>query len=173
MLSNCETCYFHSPRQHHRTDIGCAVNPSYWLEWKRRQALPSEACGGLPLARCSDYLRNPQISACSTAEKLLGLWNYQVSFVASCYQIEVLNRGGKLFGHYIVPSNNDSLFEFTIYEFSGRGRPIITIAQVARQIPNSSYRAVLSGRLDNDRLITGNLVDLDNNRGTFTMMKRD
>lgn len=59
-----------------------------------------------------------------------------------------------------------------MYEFPGRGRPVITIAQIAQLLPNSSYRAVLSGRLDNERLITGDFVDVDDNRGTFKMMKQ-
>jgi len=109
----------------------------------------------------------------STAETLVGFWNYRVSSANTTYQIKIeFDNTNKLTGRYVVPSNNDSLFKFDVYEFPGRGRPVITIAQIAQLIPNSSYRAVLSGRLDNDRLITGNFVDVDNNRVTFEMMKQ-
>ena len=108
----------------------------------------------------------------STAGTLVGFWNYRVSSANTTYQIKIeLDNTNKLTGRYVIPSNNDSLFKFDVYD-SGRGRPVITIAQIAQLIPNSSYRAVLSGRLDNDRLITGNFVDVDNTRVTFEMMKQ-
>jgi hypothetical protein len=108
----------------------------------------------------------------STAGTLVGFWNYKVSAANTTYQIKIeFDNTNKLTGRYVVPSNNDSLFKFDVYD-SGRGRPVITIAQIAQQIPNSSYRAVLSGRLDNERLITGNFVDVDNTRATFEMIKQ-
>jgi hypothetical protein len=109
----------------------------------------------------------------STAGTLVGFWNYKVSSANTTYQIKIeFDNTNKLIGRYVVPSNNDSLFKFDVYDFPGRGRPVITIAQIAQLIPNSSYRAVLSGRLDNDGLITGNFVDVDNHRATFQMMKQ-
>jgi hypothetical protein len=108
----------------------------------------------------------------STAGTLVGFWNYKVSSANTTYQIKIeFDNTNKLTGRYVIPSNNDSLFKFDVYD-SGRGRPVITIAQIAQLIPNSSYRAVLSGRLDNESLITGNFVDVDNNRVTFEMMKQ-
>jgi hypothetical protein len=108
----------------------------------------------------------------STAGTLVGFWNFKVSSANTTYQIKIeFDNTNKLTGRYVIPSNNDSLFKFDVYD-SGRGRPVITIAQIAQLIPNSSYRAVLSGRLDNERLITGNFVDVDNNRATFEMMKQ-
>jgi len=108
----------------------------------------------------------------STAGTLVGFWNFKVSSANSTYQIKIeFDNTNKLTGRYVIPSNNDSLFKFDVYD-SGRGRPVITIAQIAQLIPNSSYRAVLSGRLDNESLITGNFVDVDNNRATFEMMKQ-
>ena len=108
----------------------------------------------------------------STAGTLVGFWNFKVSSANTTYQIKIeFDNTNKLTGRYVIPSNNDSLFKFDVYD-SGRGRPVITIAQIAQLIPNSSYRAVLSGRLDNESLITGNFVDVDNNRATFEMMKQ-
>jgi hypothetical protein len=90
----------------------------------------------------------------------------------STYRIQIELNEDQLIRRYITLAKNDSLFEFGMYEFPGRGRPVITIAQIAQLLPNSSYRAVLSGRLDNERLIIGHFVDVDNNRGTFKMMKQ-
>lgn len=168
MLSNCETCQFCSSGPN-STNLGCAVNPGYWAMWNRLQSLPNALSGQLPIEDCRDYekLRPPM----STAEKLVGIWNYQVSFVQTCYQIEIVNREEKVIGHYVVPSDNDSLFEIAVYESSQRGRPLLTIAQIA-QAPNSNYRAVLIGRLDSDHSITGSFLDLESRRGTFTMVKQ-
>jgi hypothetical protein len=123
--------------------------------------------------QCDRYQPNTPVTASSTAETLVGFWNFKVSSVSTTYQIKIeFNETDKLSGHYIIPSNNDSLFKFDVYDFPGRGRPVITIAQIAKLKPNSSYRAVLSGRLDNECLITGDLVDIDNNRATFEMIKQ-
>lgn len=100
------------------------------------------------------------------------LLDYKVSFATTTYRIQIELNEAQLIGSYIISAKNDSLFEFAVYEFPGRGRPVITIAQIAQLMPNSSYRAVLSGRLDNERLITGDFVDVDDNRGTFKMMKQ-
>jgi hypothetical protein len=123
--------------------------------------------------QCNRYQPNTPITANSTAETLVGFWNFKVSSASTTYQIKIeFNNTDKLIGHYIIPSNNDSLFKFDVYDFPGRGRPVITIAQIAQLMPNSSYRAALSGRLDNECLITGDFVDVDNNRATFEMMKQ-
>ena len=172
MLSNCSTCRFHTSHQHHCTDIGCAVNPSYWALWRHLHSLPPELEGASLINYCGDYQLNAPISTTSTVEKLVGFWDYKVSFVSATYRIQIELNEAQLIGSYIIPANNDSLFEFAVYEFTGRGRPVITIAQIAQLLPNSSYRAVLSGRLDNERLITGYFVDVDDNRGTFKMMKQ-
>lgn len=114
----------------------------------------------------------------SSPVNLAGTWNYKISFVPSSYQMKISNQGGQLVGTYINPSPNanNSIFEIKVYEPGGGrpggGRPVITIAQIAKGQPNSTYRAALSGRLDNDTLINGNFIDVDNNQGTFTMKKR-
>ncbi len=172
MLSNCLTCRFHTSHQDHSTDIGCAVNPSYWALWKHLHSLPPEPEGASLINYCGDYQLNAHVSTTSTVEKLVGFWDYKVSSATSTYRIQIELNENQLIGRYIIPAKNDSLFEFAMYEFPGRGRPVITIAQIAQLLPNSSYRAVLSGRLDNERLITGDFVDVDDNRGTFKMMKQ-
>ena len=169
MLSNCETCQFCSSEPY-STNFGCAVNPGYWAMWKQLQSLPEGASGQLQIEDCRDYEKQPP--PMSTAEKLVGIWDYQVSFVQTCYQIQIVNREEKVIGHYVTPHDNDSMFEIAVYEFSQRGRPLPTIAQIAQAIPNSSYRAVLIGRLDSDHSITGSFLDLDSRRGTFTMLKQ-
>lgn len=171
MLSNCPTCRFHTSHQHHCTDIGCAVNPSYWALWRQLHSLPPELEGASLINYCGDYQLNAPIST-TFVEKLVGFWDYKVSFATTTYRIKIELNEDQLIGSYIIPAKNDSLFEFAVYEFPGRGRPVITIAQIAQLLPNSSYRAVLSGRLDNERLITGDFVDVDDNRGTFKMMKQ-
>jgi hypothetical protein len=119
---------------------------------------------------CDRYQPSTSVTANSTAETLVGLWNFKVSSVGTTYQIKIeFNNTNELIGHYIIPSGNDGLFKFDVYDFPGRGRPVITIALIAQLIPNSSYRAALSGRLDNECLITGDIVDVDNNRATFKM----
>ncbi|WP_193200734.1 hypothetical protein [Nostoc sp. MG11] len=109
----------------------------------------------------------------SSPVNLAGNWDYKPSIIQSSYQMKISNQGEQLIGTYINPSPNanNSIFEIRVYE-SGRGRPVITIAQIAKGKPNSTYRAALSGRLDSDTSINGNFVDVDNNKGTFTMNKR-
>lgn len=131
---------------------------------------PSTVLATVGMSPVASNLNNFTLN--STAGTLVGFWNYKVSSANTTYQIKIeLDSTNKLTGRYVIPSNNDSLFKFDVYD-SGRGRPVITIAQISQLIPNSSYRAVLSGRLDNERLITGNFVDVDNNRATFEMMKQ-
>jgi hypothetical protein len=131
---------------------------------------PSTVLATVGISPVASNLNNFTLN--STAGTLVGFWNFKVSSVNTTYQIKIeVDNTNKLTGRYVIPSNNDSLFKFDVYD-SGRGRPVITIAQIAQLIPNSSYRAVLSGRLDNERLITGNFVDVDNNRATFEMMKQ-
>jgi hypothetical protein len=131
---------------------------------------PSTVLATVGMSPVASNLNNVTLN--STAGTLVGFWNYKVSSAISTYQIKIeLDNTNNLTGRYVIPSNNDSLLKFDVYD-SGRGRPVITIAQIAQQIPNSSYRAALSGRLDNERLITGNFVDVDNNRATFEMMKQ-
>jgi hypothetical protein len=131
---------------------------------------PSTVLATVGMSPVASNLNNFTLN--STAGTLVGFWNFKVSSANTTYQIKIeLDNTNKLTGRYVIPSNNDSLFKFDVYD-SGRGRPVITIAQIAQLIPNSSYRAVLSGRLDNERLITGNFVDVDNNRATFEMMKQ-
>lgn len=172
MLSNCLTCRFHTSHQERCTDIGCAVNPIYWALWKHLHSLPLEPESASLISYCGDYQLNAPISTTSTVEKLVGFWDYKVSCVTRTYRIQIELNENQLIGRYIIPAQNDSLFEFAVYEFPGRGRPVITIAQIAQLLPNSSYRAVLSGRVDNERLITDDFVDLDDNRGTFKMVKQ-
>jgi hypothetical protein len=114
----------------------------------------------------TDLLATAQASSAN----LIGTWNYEVSFVSQVYQIQISNLNGQLVGKYIVPNSNNSNFEIKVFE-SVRGRPVVTIAQIALGQPEYNYRAALSGRLDNNTLITGNFVDVDNNRGTFKMTK--
>ncbi len=109
-------------------------------------------------------------TAQTSSANLIGTWNYEVSFVSQVYQIQISNLNGQLVGKYLVPNSNNSNFEIKVFE-SVRGRPVVTIAQIALGQPEYNYRAALSGRLDNDTLITGNFVDVDNNRGTFKMTK--
>ena len=131
---------------------------------------PSTVLAKVGMSPVASNLNNFTLN--STAGTLVGFWNFKVSSANTTYQIKIeFDNTNKLTGRYVVPSNNDSLFKFDVYD-SGRGRPVITIAQIAQQIPNSSYRAVLSGRLDNERLITGNFVDVDNTRATFEMIKQ-
>lgn len=131
---------------------------------------PSTVLATVGMSPVASNLNNFTLN--STAGTLVGFWNFKVSSANTTYQIKIeFDNTNKLTGRYVIPSNNDSLFKFDVYD-SGRGRPVITIAQIAQLIPNSSYRAVLSGRLDNERLITGNFVDVDNNRATFQMMKQ-
>lgn len=131
---------------------------------------PSTVLATVGMSPVASNLNNFTLN--STAGILVGFWNFKVSSANTTYQIKIeFDNTNKLTGRYVIPSNNDSLFKFDVYD-SGRGRPVITIAQIAQLIPNSSYRAVLSGRLDNERLITGNFVDVDNNRATFEMMKQ-
>lgn len=126
-----------------------------------------EGCVVYPVA---NSFSNLPATTQTSLTKLIGIWNYQPSLVSNLYQIQISHQNGQLIGRYVVPSDNDSVFEIRLYE-SGRGKPVITIVQIAQLIPNSSYRATLNGRLDSDTLITGNFVDVDNNRGTFTMKK--
>jgi hypothetical protein len=86
--------------------------------------------------------------------------------------MKISNVNGQLVGKYTVPSDNTSTFQIKVFE-SLRGRPVLTIAQVDIEPSGSgnNYSAALSGRLDNNTLINGNFVDLDNNRGTFKMTK--
>jgi len=131
---------------------------------------PSTVLATVGMSPVASNLNNFTLN--STAGTLVGFWNFKVSSANTTYQIKIeFDNTNKLTGRYVIPSNNESLFKFDVYD-SGRGRPVITIAQIAQLIPNSSYRAVLSGRLDNERLITGNFVDVDNNRATFEMMKQ-
>lgn len=141
--------------------------------WKQLRFLQLDPEAALLIDCCGDYQLNAPVPASSTAETLVGFWKYKISFVSATYRIKIeFNETDKLIGHYIIPSNNDSLFKFAVYDFPGRGRPVITIAQIAQLMPNSSYRALLSGRLDDECLITGDFVDIDDNRGTFKMMKQ-
>ena len=131
---------------------------------------PSTVLATVGMSPVASNLNNFTLN--STAGALVGLWNYKVSSANTTYQIKIeLDNTNKLTGRYVIPSNNDSLFKFDVYD-SGRGRPVITIAQISQLMPNSSYRAALNGRLDNERLITGNFVDVDNNRATFEMIKQ-
>ena len=131
---------------------------------------PSTVLATVGMSPVASNLNNFTLN--STAGTLVGFWNYKVSSANTTYQIKIeFDNTNNLTGRYVIPSNNDSLFKFDVYD-SGRGRPVITIAQIAQLIPNSSYRAVLSGRLDNEILITGNFVDVDNNRATFEMRKQ-
>jgi hypothetical protein len=106
----------------------------------------------------------------ASSANLIGTWDYKVSLVSQTYQIQISNYNGQLVGKYLVPNTNNSTFEIKVFE-SERGRPVITIAQIALGQPNYTYRAALSGRLDNNTLLTGNIVDVDNNRATFEMRK--
>jgi hypothetical protein len=131
---------------------------------------PSTVLATVGMSPVASNLNNFTLN--STAGTLVGFWNYKVSSANTTYQIKIeFDNTNKLTGRYVIPSNNDSLFKFDVYD-SGRGRPVITIAQISQLMPNSSYRAVLSGRLDNESLITGNFVDVDNNRATFEMRKQ-
>lgn len=119
--------------------------------------------------------RQNQAAALSTPEKLIGVWNYWVSIAPTSYRLQVFLDGNRgLVGRYLIPADNDSLFEIRVYESSERGRPVLTLAQTycCESQPASSYYAVLTGRLDRDDLITGSFVDLDNNQGTFTLEKQ-
>jgi len=247
-LPNCQTCQFCSTRWQHHTDLGCAVNPLYWSQWRRLQLasrvsspinsslpassvisilLQSTLIGGSSteieanIIPCRDYEpialppephisepialppephisepitpspephisepialeerqghRQNQASALSTPEKLIGVWNYWVSIAPTSYRLQVFLDGNRgLVGRYLIPADNDSLFEIRVYESSERGRPVLTLAQTycCESQPASSYYAVLTGRLDRDDLITGSFVDLDNNQGTFTLEKQ-
>lgn len=131
---------------------------------------PSTVLATVGMSPVTSNLNNFTLN--STAGTLVGFWNYKISSVNTTYQIKIeFDNTNKLTGRYVIPSNNDSLFKFDVYD-SGRGRPVITIAQIAQLIPNSSYRAVLSGRLDNEGLITGNFLDVENQRATFEMRKQ-
>jgi len=127
--------------------------------------------GGFVVYPVANSPSNLPTTTQTSIAKFVGIWNYQPSLVSSPYQIQISNQNGQLIGKYIVPSDNDSVFEIRVYE-SGRGKPVITIVQIAKFMPNSSYRAALNGRLDSDTLITGSFVDVDNNQGTFTMKKQ-
>jgi hypothetical protein len=63
---------------------------------------------------------NLPTSTQTSVAKLTGTWDYQVSFVSSHYQIQISNQDGQLVGRYVVPNDNDSVFEIRVYE-SGRG----------------------------------------------------
>ena len=131
---------------------------------------PSTVLATVGMSPVASNLNNFTLN--STAGTLVGFWNYKVSSANTTYQIKIeFDNTNNLTGRYVIPSNNDSLFKFDVYD-SGRGRPVITIAQISQLMPNSSYRAALSGRLDNESLITGNFVDVDNNRATFEMRKQ-
>jgi len=125
------------------------------------------------LVACHDYeaIEPDTSSNLSITEKLIGVWDYQVSIVQSCYCLQIsVDSNGELTGRYLEPASNDSVFEIKLYE-SLRGKPVLSIVQIHHQ-PEAPYHAVLAGRLNRDGLITGSFVDLDNNRGTFTLTKR-
>lgn len=112
---------------------------------------------------------------------LVGTWDYDITwedekFPTSHYQMQILQQDGELIGKYIVPPPTENLSDFEVRLYydnvSKRGRPVITIAQIAKGLPNDQYRAVLMGRLDEDTLIRGRFVDVDYNQGAFTMKKK-
>lgn len=172
MLSDCQTCRFCSSGQHHGAQIGCAVNPVYWLQWNQFRSAATRSNTPQELIACHDYeaIKQATSSNLSTTEKLIGVWDYQVSIVQSCYRLQIsVNNNDELTGRYLVPSTDDSMFQIKLYE-SLRGRPMLSIVQIHYH-PSIPYHAVLAGRLDSDDLITGSFVDLDDNRGTFTLTK--
>ena len=114
MLSNCLTCRFHTSHQQRCTDIGCAVNPIYWALWKHLHSLPLEPEGASLISYCGDYQLNAPISTTSTVEKLVGFWDYKVSCVTRTYRIQIELNENQLIGRYIIPAQNDSLFEFAV-----------------------------------------------------------
>lgn len=54
MLSNCQNCTYHTAPLH-GTDIGCAVNPSYWTMCNRLQDLAEAERQHLPIDGCNDF----------------------------------------------------------------------------------------------------------------------
>jgi hypothetical protein len=116
-----------------------------------------------------------------TNANLVGTWDYVITWKdktipTSHYQLQILQQDSELIGKYIVPPPTENLSDFEIRLYydnvSKRGRPVITIAQIAKGIPNDAYRAVLIGRMDEDTLIKGRFVDIDYNQGTFTLKKK-
>ncbi|MDF5736735.1 MULTISPECIES: hypothetical protein [unclassified Nostoc] len=103
-----------------------------------------------------------------------GIWNYTNSFIGSpCYvqggcTIQITGNAGK----YILPSGNTSLFLIDVYSTPNRGKPVITIVQTAQPGTPITYNAALIGRLNDPQTITGFLIDVDNDRGTFTLKKQ-
>jgi len=56
MLPNCQTCQFHSPpRYHSEIEIGCAVNPLYWSEWRQARSTGNASHDSDSLMTCRDY----------------------------------------------------------------------------------------------------------------------
>ncbi len=115
-----------------------------------------------------------------TNASLVGTWDYVITWAdqtipQSRYQMQILQQNGQLIGKYLVPAptQNNSSFEIKLYydNKSKRGRPVITIAQIAKGLPNDAYRAVLIGRLDEDTLVKGHFVDIDYNQGSFVLRK--
>ncbi|MBD2536203.1 hypothetical protein H6G97_45655 [Nostoc flagelliforme FACHB-838] len=105
-----------------------------------------------------------------------GTWDYQVSLPASqCYVL-----GGcaiKIVGsiaYYVlpVPTGSGASVVNVYSTTTNRGKPVVTIGGVGITGQDITYAIVLSGRLDQPGLITGSLVDVDNNQGTFTLKKR-
>lgn len=90
--------------------------------------------------------------------------------------MQIWQQDGQLIGKYLVPasSQNNSSFEIKLYydNYSKRGKPVITIAQIAKGLPNDAYRAVSMGRMDEDTLIKGRFVDIDYNQGAFVLRKK-
>ena len=111
----------------------------------------------------------------NNANNLDGTWDYQVSLPASqCYVL-----GGcaiKIVGsiaYYVLPLTTGGASVVNVYSTTtNRGKPVITIGGVGITGQDITYGIVLSGRLDEPGLITGRLVDVDNNQGTFTLKKR-
>lgn len=111
---------------------------------------------------------------CSTTN-LEGVWNFQVNLQSGPRspleinnQINFLNRDGEIIGTYV----NTGGARFELRAYTGRGRPIVTIAQRPQEDEPSDYRSVISGIVERDGLITGRFVDVDNNQGLVSLTKQ-
>lgn len=131
----------------------------------------------LAVSLAATYIAPASAQEVSSVNNLDGTWNYQVSLPASQCNVKgacVIKIIGNL-GQYVLPNNTGGggVFLFNVYPTSvNRGQPVVTIVGIGVTGQETTYTIVNSGRLDQPGLITGRFVDVENNKGTFTLKKQ-
>lgn len=84
-LSNCSQCRYVNRHPNHRSDILCAVNPTYPQLWQRLKDLNSSTLNSLPVDICTDFEIDPSLE-----EKTITLslsphqWEQISTYSSSC-----------------------------------------------------------------------------------------